>query len=251
VINNFPPSYTFDAWRQHWYHSAANETLRGAWDRGGPYDWNQYDCDPTLNDTDTDVMDDNWDPFPLRINLRNGTFAAVNSIRLVGNPVMNTTAPFDTIWNYFGTNVSLLELEKGDIVDINLSVGLQECNPQNASHFNFINGKYSPIRVIIRFRPIALGPDGVAHTGDDITDNDNVARLTRTFTNVDDTHVVPGMREVNFTNHLGINTTITFFFQTFQIRIPSRVPAGHIALTVETDSEDNYYYFPSDPFLVY
>jgi hypothetical protein len=241
----------FSTWKQSFFHGQ-NEQLRGAWDRGAPYDWNKYDCDPTLNDTDTDLMDDNWDPFPLRINLRNGTFSAINSVQPVGGQKVLATQPIEETWDYFGHNISILELEKGDLVDINISVGLQECNPLNGAHVNFKNGYYNPMRIVIRFRPIGLGPDGVAHTPDDDLENgSNVARLTRTFTNFGDTWVVPGMREVNFTNHLGLNTTITFFFQTFRIRVPSRVPAGHIAITIETDCENNFHYFPSDPFIVY
>jgi hypothetical protein len=223
----------------------------GVLDRGSPYDWNLYDCDPTLNDTDGDVMDDNWDPDPLVINLRNGTFAAINSIRRAGFPIINVTQPKETTWDYFGTNISVLELGKGDIVEINVSVGLQQCNPLNISHVNFIQGKYTPVRVVFRFRPIGLGPNGTPHNDDDELDAANVARLTRTFVNVNQSFMVPGMTERNFTNHLGIDSTITFFYQTFQIRIPSAVPAGHIAITVETDCENNFYYFPSNPFLVY
>ena len=225
----------------------------GVLDRGSPYSWNNYDCDPTLNDTDTDLMDDNWDPEPLRINLRNGTFAAINSIRRVGYGPLAVTQPYADDWNFFGTNISVLELEKGDIVDINISIGLQQCNPNNVSTDNYDALHYTPISVVIRFRPIALGPDGTPHTADDILDNDNVAHLTRAFTNVQfgAKHMVPGMEEVSFTNHLGIDTTISFFYQTFQIRIPSRVPAGYIAVTVETDCENNFYYFPSDIYLVY
>jgi hypothetical protein len=241
----------FSSWKDATFHGQ-NEQLYGALDRGAPYGWNLYDCDPTLNDTDLDFMDDNWDPQPLRINLRNGTFAAINSVQPVGGDLIMATSPTDDPWNQFGMNISILELSKGDMLDINISVGLQECNPLNGSHSNFKNGYYTPTRVIIRFRPIGLGSDGVPHTSDDdIVNFSNVARLTRTFTNFDDTHVMPGMREIPFTNHLGITTTITFFFQTFRIRIPSRVPAGHIAITVETQTDNNFYYFPSDPYMVY
>jgi hypothetical protein len=243
----------FSDWKNDTFHGA-NEQNYGALDRGAPYNWNLYDCDPTLNDTDTDVMDDNWDPFPLRINLRNGTFAAINSIQRVGGDRIVASSPKETTWDFFGQNISILSLEKGDIVDINISVGLERCNPQNATHDNYKQGYYSPLRVIIRFRPIALGMDGIPHTDDDDIENfTNVARVTRTFTNVQFgiQHMVPGMQEVNFTNHLDIQTTITFFYQTFRIRIPSRVPAGHIAITVESETTDNFHYFPSDPFMVY
>jgi hypothetical protein len=242
---------TFANWKYETFHNQS-ETLWGKADHGAPYDWNNYDCDPTLNDTDNDLMDDNWDPYPLRINLRNGTFAAINSIEQVGGDKVVVTPPKTDPWDYFGQNVSILELEKGDLVDINVSVGLQQCNPLNGSHVNFASGFYSPTRVVVRFRPIGLGSDGMPHTGDDEIENfSNVAHLTRTFTNFDNAHVVPGMREQPFTNHLGISTTITFFYQTFRIRIPSRVPAGHIAITIETQCDNNFHYFPSDPYMVY
>ncbi len=238
----------------------------GAVDRGGPYRWNKYDCDPALNDTDGDLMDDNWDPFPLRINLRNGTYAAINSVQRVGGPLIPATAPYNDYYyhsptlnlsfNYFGSNISVLELEKGDLLDINISVGLQECNPQNASHVNYKDGKYSPMRVVIRFRTIGLGMDGLPHSppnnpDDDLENGSFVARVTRIFTNFDNAHVVPGMREHFFINHLDIDTTITFFYQEFRIRVPSRVPAGYIAITVETDPVGNHYYFPSERLIAY
>ncbi len=236
-----------------------NDTFIGDWkdlDRGSPYDWNWYDCDPTLNDTDTDEMDDNWDPYPLRINLRNGTYVAINSIRPVGKGLVVASAPKETDWNYFGRDISILELEKGDMIDINISVGFQECSPDNFTHVNYEKSHFNPMRVIIGFRRVELGLDGKPHSppdpdNDDNWDFPNVARLTRTFTNVNTSHVLPGMKEVNFTNHLGINSTITFYYQTFRIRIPSRVPAGFIAITVETDSTDNFHYFPSEPFIAY
>jgi hypothetical protein len=242
----------FADWRNETFHGN-NEQIFGGMDRGAPYDWNKYDTDPTLNDTDTDRMDDNWDPYPLRINLRNGSFAAVNSVQRVGGPKIQASAPpTEDPWNFFGQDISILELEKGDMVDINISVGLQECNPLNASHVNFKSAYFNPMQVVIRFRPIGLGSDGEPHTGDDdIVNFSNVAQLTRTFTNFDDDHVVPGMREQPFTNHLGQSTTITFFYQTFRIRIPSRVPAGHIAITVEAQSENNFHYFPSNPYMIY
>jgi hypothetical protein len=252
---------SFHDWKNDTFHGA-NEQLFGGMDRGGPYRWNKYDCDPGLNDTDGDVMDDNWDPFPLRINLRNGTFAAINSVQRVGGPLIPATAPFNDYYytsdilnlsfDHFGSNISVLELEKGDLLDINISIGLQECNPQNGTHVNFKDGKYSPTRVIIRFRTIGLGMDGKPHTIDDDLENGSfVARVTRTFTNFDDDHVVPGMREHFFINHLLLNTTITFFYQEFRIRVPSRVPAGHIAITVETDTENNHYYYPSERLMAY
>jgi hypothetical protein len=242
----------FNDWLNDTFHGT-NEQLYGEMDQGAPYKWNKYDCDPTLNDTDNDRMDDDWDPYPLQINLRNGTFAAVNSVQRVGGPQIQASAPpTDDPWNFFGQDISVLELEKGDLVDINISMGLQQCNPLNASHMNFKNGNFNPMQVVIRFRPIGLGSDGEPHTGDDdIVNFTNVAHLTRTFTNFDDDHVVPGMRERPFTNHLGQSTTITFFYQTFRIRIPSRVPAGHIAITVEAQSENNFHYFPSNPYMVY
>ena len=242
----------FTNWKQDFFHSTANQTIRSAWDRGSPYDWNKYDCDPTLNDTDGDVMDDNWDPYPLRINLRNGTYAAINWIQPVGKSKVIASTPNDPDWDYFGRDVSVLELGKGDLVDINLSVGFQECSPDNVSHTNFLNGYFNPMQVVIRFRQVHLGQDGKAHSGgDDDWNFTSVAHVTRTFTNVLATNTLPGMKEVNFTNHLGIDTTITFYYQTFRIRIPSRVPAGHIAITVETECTDNFHYFPSDQFLVY
>jgi len=220
-------------------------------DRGSPYDWNLYDCDPTLNDTDSDLMDDNWDPYPLRINLRNGTYAAINSFQPVGGSKVPATAPKDPNWNFFGRDVSIIELEKGDFVDINISVGFEKCSPNNVSHTNYVQGYYNPMQIVIRFRPVALGIDGQAHTGDDDINYTNVAHLTRTFSNVGSQYLIPGMDDVPFTNHLNINTNISFFYQTFRIRIPSRVPAGHVAISVETDCTDNFHFFPSDPFLVY
>lgn len=252
---NPPHDKNFTAWKDAAFHGP-NEQLLGALDRKGPYRWNNYDCDPVFNDTDGDVMDDNWDPYPLRINLRNGTFAAINSIRLVGKTWISASAPIETTWNYFGTNISTLEIEKGDMVDINVSVGLQQCNPNNATHTNYLNGYYNPTQVVIRFGSILLGVDGKPHSppgapDDDLENYTSAARVTRTFTNFDNAHVQPGMREVQFTNHLNINTTITFFFQEFRIRVPSRVPAGYIAITIETETERNFHYFPSDSFMVY
>lgn len=254
-----PSSYNFTDWKQDFFHSAQNATLRSDWDRNAPYKWNWYDCDPTLNDTDGDIMDDNWDNLPLRYNIRNGTFTAINSIRRVGpHPWIPSTQPYEDVywsnattefkWNFFGTNISVLELEKGDWIDINISIGLEKCN---ITHPNFINSRWDPIAVAIQFRRVDLGDDNLPHTDDDELNETNVARITQRFTNVDADHIVMEMREVNFTNHLELNTTLTFYYQRFRLRVPSRVPAGQIAIIVETDCEDNFYYFPSDEYPAY
>ena len=76
--------------------------------------------------------------------------------------------------------------------------------------------------------------------------------MTRRFTNVDSQHVDTNMQEVFYRNDLlGINATMTFFYQWFRIRIPSRVPAGQVAIVVETDCENNFHYFPSREWVAY
>lgn len=252
--NPSPPNFL--TWKTTYFHGSAinpdygvsNEELRGDWDRGSPYEWNQYDCDPTLNDTDADFMDDDWDVYPLKYNTRNGTYAAVLGVRRLGEPYIPAIAPRTTLWNFFGHNISILELEKGDWIDINISIGLEHCN---TSHLNYLEEYWRPISVVIQFRKVDLGSDNTAHTGDDDLNATNEARLTRPFTNVDAAHRIPGMSERNFTNHLGIDTTLTFYFQMFRIRIPSRVPAGQIAIVVETECENNFHYFPSDEYPAY
>ena len=257
-----PPS--FDYWRNEFFHNSSvnpnfgvsNETLRGDWDRGAPYDWNRYDCDPTLNDTDGDAMDDNWDTYPLRYNVRNSTFAAINAVRRVGEPWVVGIPPYETNidqWDRFGTNITTLEIEKGDWIDINVSVGFQHCDPDNGSHANFINNFWNPMQVRIQFRRVDLGIDNMPHTPDDsdVLEEENVAFRTVDFTNVLKSNVVSDMREQPFINHLNQITTITFYYQIFRIRVPSRVPAGQIALVVETIADNNFHYFPSDEFYAY
>jgi hypothetical protein len=253
IYEQVNPPQAFNAWRQDFFHSTTNQTLRSDWDRGTPYIWNWYDCDPTLNDTDGDFMDDDWDVYPLRYNTRNGTYTAINAMKRVGQTEVFVVPPYIDPWNHFGTNITTLELEKGDWVDINVSIGLQYCDPDNASHENWINSYWDPISVRFQFRPVDLGIDNLPHTGDDddVLEVDNVAFLTRGFNNVDRDHLVTTMREVPFTNHMNQAVTMTFYYQWFRIRIPSRVPAGQVALVVETVCEDNFHYFPSDETYAY
>jgi hypothetical protein len=261
-----PPN--FNTWRTDYFHGntfnnqwgTTNETFWGDLDHGSPYEWNNYDCDPSLNDTDGDFMDDNWDVYPLRYNTRNGTFAAVTGIRRVGESFILPQPPFNNAsmippgpdqWNYFGKDISVLELEKGDWVDINITLGLQHCDPSNGTHTNYINDYWDPISVFIQFRTVDFGTDNLPHTVDDEVDINNTGFMTRRFTNVDPQHIVEDMREKIFTNHMGENVTITFYYQHFRIRIPSRVPAGQVALVVETQSDNNFHYFPSDEWNAY
>ncbi len=243
----------FNSWRPSFFNSAQNQSLRGAWDRGGPYQWNYYDCDPTLNDTDGDFMDDDWDNYPLRYNHRNGSYAAILGVNRVGSPEISCSAPRTPDWNFFGHNITILELEKGDWIDINISVGVEDCNLTSS---NFATRRWDPISVFIQFRRVDLGIDNLPHTVPPDPDFEyvwpnNTGFLTRQFTNVDAQHIISGMVDRNWVNHADQNVKITFYFQKFRVRVPSRVPAGQVALVVETITDNNFFYFPSDEFYAY
>lgn len=261
-----PPN--FNTWRQDYFHGTqnnpdwgtSNETFWGDLDRGTPYDWNRYDCDPSLNDTDGDFMDDNWDGYPLRYNTRNGTFTAVTGIKRVGQSEITLLTPYNSFpdngsdqWDAFEKNSTVLELEKGDWIDINITIGLVHCDPGNGSHINWVNSYWDPISVVIQFRQVDLGSDNQPHTPDDDLNESNVARLTRRFTNVDTQHIIQdvGMREAPFIDQFNVNFTMSFYYQWYRIRIPSRVPAGQVAIVVETDCENNFHFFPSDEWDTY
>jgi hypothetical protein len=186
----------------------------------------------------------------------------VTGIQRVGDPTIivpqvpynnaSMTPPGPDQWDYFGKDITALELEKGDWVDINISIGLQHCDPSNVSHVNFINSYWDPISVFIQFRVVDFGTDNLPHTGgDDSVDANNTGFMTRRFTNVDLAHIDTNMREKFYLNHLGENSTMTFYYQWFRIRIPSRVPAGQVAIVVETVSDNNFHYFPSDEWDAY
>ncbi|WP_455393035.1 hypothetical protein [[Eubacterium] cellulosolvens] len=256
-----PPN--FNTWRQNFFHGTtvnpdwgvSNEDFWGDVDRGTPYDWNWYDCDPSLNDTDGDFMDDNWDSYPLRYNNRNGTFTAVTGINRVGETEITMTPPYNSPdpdqWAAFEKNITVLELEKGDWVDINITIGLVHCDPGNGTHVNWLNSYWNPISVRIQFRQADLGNDNRPHTGDDEVNDTNVAFLTRRFSNVDAQHILQSMREVSYTNQFGATVTMSFYYEWFRIRIPSRVPAGQVAIVVETITDNNFHYFPSEEWDTY
>jgi hypothetical protein len=226
-------------------NGVTNQTVRGWWDYNTPYKWNRYDSDPTLDDTDNDLMEDDWDPEPLIYNPRYDTYVAVPKItKHVGGNEVNyyASAPNEQKFGQFGMNISGLELEKGDIIDLTVAVGFEKCSPANASL-----GKWDPCNVTIGFRPIGLGEDPAPHSGDEDLEQDNASRRIRSFTAVSAGNVYNGLNEIPFTNHYGQASHITFYSYTYEdIIIPARVPAGHIALVMAVDTTGNVDYYPSE-----
>jgi hypothetical protein len=230
-------------------NGVTNQTVRGWWDYNAPYTWNRYDSDPTLEDTDNDLMEDDWDPQPLIYNPRDDTYVVVPKIAKYEDGTWKNhtaTMPNETKFDQFGMNITGLELEKGDRILITVAVGFEQCAPANAS----LN-KWNPCNVTIGFRPIGLGIDPLPHSGDEDLEQDNASRRTRRFLNVDASHVYNGLVEIPFTNHYGQPSYMTFYWQTYDIVVPARVPAGHVALVMAADTTGNINYYPSELFMIW
>ncbi len=249
----FLSSFFHDTTQNSYAQGISNQTIRGWWDYNPPYTWNKYDTDPTLDDTDTDLMDDDWDPYPLKYNPRNDTYVVVNSIDKWIDGSWKThyaTTPNEPKFNNFGMNITGLELEKGDRVLINVSVGFERMAP-NGGNESFANDYWNPCNVSIAFRPIGLGIDPAPHSGDEELDEPNASRRVRRFLNAEAKYVYNGQVEIPFTNHYGDPSHMTFYWQSYDITVPARVPAGHIALVLAADTTGNIHFYPSELYMIW
>ena len=252
-LSYFISSFFHDNTQGSYAQGISNQTIRGWWDANPSYSWNKYDTDPTLDDTDNDLMDDDWDPYPLDYNPRNDTYVIVDSIEKEIDGSWKTyyaNAPNEPKFNQFGMNISGLELEKGDRVIIHVAVGFERTAP-NMGNVTYANDYWNPCNVSIAFRPIGLGIDPKPHSGDEELDEPNASRRVRDFSNVDVSYVYNGKIEIPFTNHYGNPSHMTFYEQSYDIIIPARVPAGHIALVLAVDTTGNIHFYPSEVYLIW
>jgi hypothetical protein len=240
-----------------WYHYSPllnNMPTNYDWDAGAPYRWNKYDSNPATNDTDGDIMDDNWDPRPLNPDDRLDSYVAIHSIRHknVDYDAENPTNGNFTLGatNALKANFSDVEINKGDVITLTLWLGLEKSKWDSTK----VSEKWwSPINVSIWFGTFLLGSDNISHgdisgddfRGDDIWPDLNDTTLPsigdRPWVTVAQSNYVD---EYDFINSSGQPTKIHFYEQIMSIFLPSDLPAGIIGFIVRANPNtgENFYY---------
>jgi len=219
--------------------------------RGLPYRWNKYDTNPAVNDTDGDLMDDDWDPRPLVPDDRLDAYIAITNVKY-NNKDYPATAP--TNGNFtggFNANFTALEIQKGASVQLTLWLGLED-TPQN-DPIKIPNFWWRPINISIAFGTFQLGADNQSHgdigvddfRGDDLWPDVNNTALPRIsdkpWVKVDNTNYEGSYA---FTNSSGMGSTMYFYSQIVTIFMPADLPAGIIGFLVRANPNtgENFYY---------
>jgi hypothetical protein len=248
-----------------WYHYSPDlieiaDDAEYNWSGGPPYRWNKYDTNPALNDTDGDMMDDNWDPRPLMVDDRLDAYIAITKIEYQNNPY---TAQAPTNKNFttgFNANFTALEVSKGEEITLTLWLGLEKSPPTGNE---VINNWWQPMNISIWFGTFLLGADNASHgdlvgddfRGDDIWPDINNTGLPRA---PDKPWVTVGTGnhkgQRTFFNSTGVSSTMEFYEQIITIYLPANLPAGIIGFIVRANPNtgENFYYESSTwPFVGY
>jgi hypothetical protein len=235
-----------------WYHYSPfliPMPVEYNWSGGPPFRWNKYDTNPALNDTDGDVMDDDWDPRPLKPDDRLDSYVAIRSIRHNGIDYDAQAPNNQNFTSGLDANFTALEVTKGDEITLTLWLGLE--NTPDNDPIKIPQNWWSPLNVSIRFALILLGADNVSHgpadfRGDDIWPID----LNSTaFPEIPDKPWV-SVGSANykgsdgFTNSTGQPSTMYFYEQIISIYLPADLPAGIVAFIVKANPNtgENFYY---------
>jgi hypothetical protein len=159
------------------------------YERGGPYRWNHYDTDPTSDDTDTDGMEDNWDPRPTLPDDRLDTLAVINYFKNTetaqvhepqfgeGNQRLiwweNGPAIDPGVHDGFGFPhiIKDIAFEKGAKYEMSIFVGL-EWTPPNSPPTK--RGWFRPFNITIGWHNMSFGQDQMHYTSDDDFDGDGI-----------------------------------------------------------------------------
>jgi hypothetical protein len=234
-----------DIWPIPWALYAWNVT------RGAPFRWNNYDTNPSVNDTDGDLMDDDWDPRPLIADDRLDAYVAINKITYKGQSydALGPTNGNFTGPDGFDANFSNLGLKKGDQVTLTLWLGLEN---SSVSSDHVKNGWWRPINVSISFGTFFLGADNRSHgtgpndiRGDDLWPDVKSAGLPRI---PDKPWITVGSGNYKgsrtFTNSTNMSSTMHFYEQIVTIYMPADLPAGIIGfiLNANPNTGENFYY---------
>lgn len=226
-----------------------------------PFHWNRYDTNPALNDTDGDIMDDDWDPRPLIPDDRLDAYIAINQITHRGKTFSADPPTNKNFTGAFKANFSSLEITKGDIITLELWLGLED-TPDN-DPVKIPNAWWRPINISIRFGMFQLGSDNRSHgdlvaddfRGDDIWPNLNDTALPaiadRPWVAVSSANYETSYPFINTT---GKTSTMYFYSQIISIFVPADLPAGIIGfiLRANPNTGENFYYesYPW-PFVAY
>jgi len=159
------------------------------YDRGGPYRWNNYDTDPTEADTDTEGMEEDWDPRPTLPDERLDTLLAVNyfkntedgsvltpkfgsgSQQIVGWVSGAALAPTAHDGYGFPHVIDKVPFEKGQKYEMSIFVGLEYTPPDSLP---IKRGYFRPLNITIGWHNMSFGVDQVHYTSDDDFDGDGI-----------------------------------------------------------------------------
>jgi hypothetical protein len=236
-----------------WYHYTPylwDMPTEYDWNTSPPYVWNKYDTNPASNDTDGDIMDDDWDPRPLVPDDRLDTYMAITNINYQGT---NYPAEYPTNKNFTGAfkaNFTSLEVKKGDQITLTMWLGLEESH-HTSDHVT--KNHWKPINISVSFGIFMLGSDNVSHgdiSGDDIRGDDIWPDVNNTglpaiqdkpWVAVSSTNY---KGDYTFYNSSGMSSTMSFYEQIINIYLPADLPAGIVGFIARANPNtgENFWY---------